>query len=219
MTLELNHISGDKKDEGRRKFSQAKSPFINTKMPIQSDTHYLKFQESELKESKKRKDLGNSVRPRMCPYCGEKECMILHQWVLRFLILGAEEIVNLLVPVYKCKECGRHIRVLPKECHVYHQYSSALILFVLRLYYRKGKYVRLRWIDPSLMRRWVKGFEENARSFKNLILKGIEKALEEIPRFSILFRSNVKIMGKNEDAGIYSKNQCPFTLGVCLNSL
>ncbi len=187
-------------------------------MPIQSVTHYTKFQESELKESKKRKELGNLVRPRRCPYCGERECMILHQWVLRFLILGVENVVNLLVPVYKCKECCHYIRVLPKQCHIYHQYSSTFIYFALKLYYRNGKYVHLRWIDPSLMRRWVKKFEENARSFSNFILKGLKEALERIPRFSILFRSNVKIMGMDENAGIFRQTQCPFTLGVCLNS-
>ena len=142
--------------------------------------------------------------------------MILHQWVLRFLILGEDEIVNLLVPIYKCKECGRHIRVLPEQCHVYHQYASALILFVLKLYYREGKYVRLRWIDPSLMRRWVEKFEENARSFSNFILKGLERALDEIPRFSILFRSNVKIMHRGESACIFRTTQRSFTLAVCL---
>ncbi len=120
------------------------------KMPKQAVKHYRKFQESKLKNLKERRKLDNEARPRRCPYCGEMECMILHQWVLRFLILAPDKIVNLLVPVYKCKACGHHIRVLPKQCHVHHQYSSALILYVLRLYYRKGKYVRLRWIDPSL---------------------------------------------------------------------
>lgn len=185
-------------------------------MPLQSDIHYLKFQESELKEPEKRKALGDSARPRKCPYCGKKECMTLHQWALRFLILGKDVVVTLLVPVYKCKECCHYIRVLPEQCHVYHQYASALILIVLRLYYREGKYVRLEWIDPSLMRRWVKKFEENARSFANFILKGLERALEEIPGFSILFRSNVKIMHPGEIAGIYRTTQRSFTLAVCL---
>lgn len=145
--------------------------------------------------------------------------MILHQWVLRFLILGGKKIVNLLVPVYKCKECCHYIRVLPQQCHIYHQYSNKIIFVVLSLYYEKGKYVRLRWIDPSLMRRWIKKFEENARSFANLILKGFKEALKKIPRFSILFRNNVKIMGPNENAGIYRKTQRSFTLAVCLNSI
>lgn len=185
-------------------------------MPKQSAKHYRKFQESKLRNLKERRKLGKKVRPRRCPYCKEAECMILHQWVLRFLIVAPEVIVNLLVPVYKCKACGRHIRVLPKQCHVHHQYSSMLILYALRRYYREGRYVRMRWLDPSLMRRWVKKFEENARTFENLILKGFRRALEEIPHFSILFRIDVKIMRGDEVYGFFRKNQRPFTLAVCL---
>lgn len=188
-------------------------------MPIQSAINYTEFQESGLKTRAERKCLGDKARPRICPYCGEKESMILHLWALRYLILAHDKIITLLVPVYKCKECCHYIRVLPRQCHVYYQYSHSLILMALRLYYREGKYVRFLWIDPSLMRRWVKKFEENARSFGNFILKGLKRALEEIPRFSILFRINVKIMGSGEDAGIFRDTQCPFTLAVCLNRI
>ncbi len=188
-------------------------------MPIQSDINYTEFQESSLKTRAEKKRLGDKARPRTCPYCKEMECMILHLWALRYLILAHKKMITLLVPVYKCKECCHYIRVLPRQCHVYHQYSNSLILLALRLYYRSGKYVRFLWIDPSLMRRWVKKFEENARSFKNFILKGLKRALEEIPRFSILFRINVKIMGSDEDAGIFRGTQCPFTLAVCLDRI
>ena len=187
-------------------------------MPIQSVKRYSKFQEKKLRNLRKRRKLGNKVRPRRCPYCGEVECMILHQWVTRFLIvmLGEIVVITLLVPVYKCKSCGRHIRVLPRQCHVHHQYSNMLILYALRLYYRDGRYVRLRWLDPSLMRCWVKKFEENARSFGASILNGLRSVLDEIPRFSILFRIDVKIMRLDETAGFSRTTQRPFTLAVCL---
>ena len=186
------------------------------KMPVQSVIHYRKFQESELQDSEKRLKLGDVARPRKCPYCGAKECMTLHEWVIRFLLIFMGGSYTLLVPVYKCKECKRYIRVLPKQCHIYHQHSSSSIKHALKLYYRSGKYVRIRWIDPALMRRWVRSFEENARSFSNLILKGFQRALEEIPRFSILFRQDVKIMGPDEFFGLSRTTQRPVTLAVCL---
>lgn len=185
-------------------------------MPLQSVINYTKFQESKLRDKKERKKLGDVARPRKCPYCGTVGCMILHQWVIRYLVLILKKDIMLLIPVYRCNCCRRHIRVLPKQCHVYHQYSNSVILMALKLYNGKGKYVRFSWIDPSLMRCWVKHFEENVRSCGNFILRGILRALEEIPRFSILFRSDIKIMHTGGCAEVYSTTQRIFTLAVCL---
>ena len=45
-------------------------------MPIQSVKRYSKFQEKKLRNLRKRKKLGNKVRPRRCPYCGEAPYLV-----------------------------------------------------------------------------------------------------------------------------------------------
>ena len=155
-----------------RSFSQCKL------MPFQCELNHDEFQERNLKKDKSaRAKLVCRVRPRRCPYCGEFGCMILHSWCTRYMIDADGNEWILLIPVFKCRYCRRHIRVLPLQCHSYCIHVSQSIRKALSIWISKGHHSSGGWIPVRLVRHWIRGFLLNVKNKESLYLKGLENAL------------------------------------------
>jgi hypothetical protein len=182
-------------------------------MPYQSGLEWKEFQEEKLTESH-RAWLRDACRPERCPYCGHHHVLVGHGFVLRYANLPEGGSMLLRVPCYRCKECGRCIRVLPQELHPHCNHLSETIIGALDYRLEKGHFRTGGGLDGTLQRVWYRRFLQRAQE-EMVLLSGLRDGLRGLPAFSVLFRKCYRTVRVGDLIRFSSRTQRVFGLIVC----
>lgn len=192
---------------------------LHTKiMPVQSALKWIEFQEEKLQKSQ-RTALREATRPRVCPYCDDAGTMIGHGFIRRYIIVLQLMTVILLLPVFRCRSCGRTIRVLPEDVHNHCNHISDTIRTHVERKLRTGVYTRKSLVARQLQRYWYRSFKRRCQDLCSWDLSdGKINLLESLPHCSILYRKwyRTVIAGKKNRYNRNTHRNCP--LIVCLDS-
>lgn len=187
-------------------------------MPLQSALKWIEFQVENLQKSG-RDTLREATRPRICPYCGTAGTMIGHGFIPRYIILQHVVSIILLIPVFRCRDCGRTIRVLPNDVHNHCNHIIETIRDHVEAKLTKGVYTRKSKIPPQLQRYWYRSFEKRCQEVSSWNLSdGKMDLLRRLPDCSILYRKIYRTVavGNRNIFNSQTHRKCP--LIVCIDS-
>ena len=184
-------------------------------MPFQSEYKYQEFQEDKLKTREARRRLFAKARPERCCYCGSESGMRVHSWVRRYHIDMERQTHTLRVPVAICPDCGRHIRILPIECHAHCSHGGGQIGRALRQWHDNGcRHSSSNPVDVRLRRFWLNGFQRSRTNCAIYSGMTFTEALETAPVFAILFHSQYLAAPSTGSAFFFHENPRMLSLTV-----
>lgn len=183
-------------------------------MPFQSGYKFQEFQERKLGPREARRRLFAKAFPGRC-YCGAGTGMRVHSWVSRYHVDSAGVTHTLRVPVAVCPECGRHIRILPVECHAHCNHGGEQVGCTLRAWHDNGcRHPSSIPVDPRLRRFWFEGFRRNRENCAMFSGLTFIEALDAASGFAILFHSQYIALPSTGPPFFFPTNQRMLRLTV-----
>jgi hypothetical protein len=182
-------------------------------MPVQCGLSIEEFQEEKMSGAY-RTELLARCRPARCPSCGEYGRMHGHGFVRRYAIIPDGTTLTLLVPVYRCAQCGRHIRVLPHEMHNGCCHVARTIVSLLSHRIRTGHHKRCmvpRFLQHAWWTRFLMRVQDAA-----LVMDNLQGALDSLPPFSLLYRKTYRSVYQDEPPPSRRASPRILPLVVCL---
>lgn len=191
-------------------------------MPLQCELSWQTFQVAEDEEQRKRW-LLDQCRPSNCPYCKQHHTMICHQYIKRYIIVLISEseskTIILIIVCFKCKECGHTIRVLPKELHSHSNHLSQTIKDLIMTKLETGRYTGKKRVPKYLQRHYYKLYLKRCQEIVNLKEEAdIKLLIQQLPMFSILFRSNYQTVRESDPTVYHSRTHRILPLIVFLDT-
>ncbi len=137
---------------------------------------------------------------------------------MRYIIL-VEAVALLLVPRFKCLNCGHTLRVLPYELHNHCLHIAQTIVEAIRAKLRSGRYCGKTKVPKYLQRHWFELYRKRCQEHVDLHgVDDLRSFIDRLPPFSVLFRSMYLTVLGSESGTPWTGTHRTLPLIVCLDS-